>query len=116
MVDPQIEGTRASYMLDLLDVVPDKQSYYEAVLSSLAKSGDDWDAVQRFHFAACLALDGNEQAKRAMYDSYDPGPKMAEAIAVDFLQMDGVKGLLFTAEKIGRLPTSTRSTSNSCSI
>jgi hypothetical protein len=101
--DPQMEGTRASYMLDLLDLMPDKEFYYDEVLKALPGSGDDWDAAQKFHFAACLALDGNERAKRVMYESYNPGPKKGEAIAIDFLQMDGVKGLLFASEKIGAL-------------
>ena len=101
--DPQIEGTRASYMLDLLDLMPDKEFYYDKVLNALSASGDNYDAVQRFHLAACLALEGNERAKRLMYGSYNPGPRMGEAIAIDFLQMDGVKGLLFAAEKIGAL-------------
>ena len=105
--DPQIEGTRASYMLDLLDLMPDKQSYYDAVLNALPDSTDDWDAVQRFHFAVCLALDGDERSRRAMYENYDPGPSKGEAIAIDFLEMDGIKGLLFAAEKIGALLMST---------
>lgn len=101
--DPQMEGTRASYMLDLLDLTPDKEFYYDEVLKALPGSGDDWDAAQRFHFAACLALDGNERAKRIMYESYNPGPKKGEALAIEFLQMDGIKGLLFASEKIGAL-------------
>jgi len=101
--DAQIEGTRASYMLDLLDLMPGKEFYYDEVLNVLPGSGDDWDAVQRFHFAACLALDGNERAKRGMYESYNPGPKKGEAIAIEFLQMDGIDGLLFASEKIGAL-------------
>ena len=101
--DPQIEGTRASYMLDLLDLTPGKEFYYDEVVNALPGSGDDWGAVQRFHFAACLALDGNERAKRAMYESYNPGPRMGEAIAIEFLQMDGFNGLLFACEKLRAL-------------
>jgi hypothetical protein len=33
--DAQIEGTRASYMLDLLDLMPGKESYYDEVLNAL---------------------------------------------------------------------------------
>lgn len=101
--DIQIEGTRSSYMHDLVGCLPDKDFYYDELLKSLAGSGDDWDAAQRFHFAACLAFDGSEEAKRAMYDSYNPGPRMGEHIGIDFLMMDGIKGLLFVAEKIGAL-------------
>jgi hypothetical protein len=105
--DAQMEGTRASYMLDLLDLMPGKEFYYDEVLNVLPGSGDDWDAAQRFHFAACLATDGNDRAKRVMYKSYNPGPKKGEAIAIEFLQMDGIDGLLFASEKIGALLTAT---------
>ena len=101
--DVQTEGTRASYMYDLVGCLPNKDFYVSEVLRSLAASGDDNDAAQRFHFAACLALDGSEEAKRAMYDSYAPGPRMGELIGIDFLKMDGIKGLLFVAERIGPL-------------
>ena len=65
--NPQIEGTRGDYMLELVDLMPDKEFFYGEVLRALPGSGDNWDAVQRFRFAACLAFDGNELAKRAMY-------------------------------------------------
>jgi hypothetical protein len=101
--DGQIEGTRAEYMLDLIAFLPDQDFYCGEVLKSLPRSGDDWDAAQRFHFAACLAFDRNDMAKRAMYESFDPGPRMGEQIGIDFLQMDGINGLLFVSEKIGGL-------------
>jgi hypothetical protein len=98
--DIQVEGTRASYMYDLVGCLPDKDFYYDRVLKSLQGSNDDYDAAQRFHFTACLAFDGNQEAKRAMYASYHPGPSMGELIGIDFLKLDGIKGLLFVAEKI----------------
>ena len=101
--DPQTEGTRAAYMLELVNLLPDRQFYCDEVLNSLPHSGDDWDAVQRFHFATYMAFDGDEVAKRVAYQSFDPGPKKGEAIAIDFLRMDGVKGLVFAATKIGAL-------------
>jgi hypothetical protein len=101
--DPQCEGTRAAYMLDLLEVIADKQFYCEEVLKSLPGCGDDWDAVQRFHFAACLAREGFAGAKRAMYESYRPGPTHGESIAIDFVEVDGVEGMLFAVEKLSAL-------------
>jgi hypothetical protein len=101
--DIQCEGTRGWYMQDLVGGLPDKEFYHGEVLKSLAGSGDDYDAVQRFHFAACLAFDGNQEAKRVMYEHYNPGPRMGELIGTDFLQMDGISGLLFVANKIGAL-------------
>jgi hypothetical protein len=101
--DAQIEGTRADYMLELIDGTPDKELYYDSVLKTLAGGEDSWDAAQRFRFAACLGMDGDARAKRAMYEAFSPGPKMGEAIGIHFLQMDGVEGLLFAAEKLGSL-------------
>jgi hypothetical protein len=101
--DPQCEGTRADYMLELVGLMPDKEFFYGEVLKALPRSGDDWDAAQRFRFAACLAFDGNDLAKRAMYESFEPGPKMGEGIGINFVQMDGIEGLLFAAERIGAL-------------
>jgi hypothetical protein len=102
-VDPQSEGTRAGYMLELVNLLSDRQFYFDEVLNSLPHSGDDWDAVQRFHFATYMAFDGDERAKHVAYESFDPGPRKGEAIAIDFLRMDGVKGLVFGAAKIGAL-------------
>jgi hypothetical protein len=101
--DPQTEGTRAGYMLELVNLLPDRQFYCDEVLKALPRSGDDWDAVQRFHFATYMSFDGDERAKRIAYESFDPGPRMGEAIAIDFVRMDGLKGLLFAAAKIGAL-------------
>ena len=50
-----------------------------------------------------MASDGDEGAKRVAYQSFNPGPRKGEAIAIDFLRMDGVKGLIFAATKIGAL-------------
>lgn len=101
--DPQIEGTRADYMLELVDLTPDKKFYYDNVLRALTESGDNWDTVQRFRFAACLGMEGNQGANRAMYQNFSPGTSMGEAIGNYFVQMDGVDGLLHAAEKIGTL-------------
>ena len=101
--DPQCEGTRGDYMLELVELMPDKEFFYSEVLKALPGGGDDWDTAQRFRFAACLAFDGNEPAKRAMYESYEPGPKLGEEIGIKFVQMDGIEGLLFAAEKMGAL-------------
>lgn len=101
--DAQSEGTRAGYMLELVDLLQDREYYRDEVLRHLSASGDDWNTVQRFHFAAYMCFDGDERAKRVMYENFKPRPKMGEAIALDFVRMDGLKGLLFAAEKLGAL-------------
>ena len=101
-VDPQCEGTRAPYMLELASLLPDRQFYCDQVLKALPGSGDDWDAVQRFEFAAQMWFSGDdEDAKRLMYECFNPGPSMGVSIAIKFVRMDELKGLLFAAAKIG---------------
>jgi hypothetical protein len=99
--DAQIEGTRADYMYELVGRLPDKAFYHQAVLNSLATVGDDRDADQRFRFAARLSMDGDEHAKRVMRDSYNPGPRYGESVGVNFVDTDGIQGLIFIAEKMG---------------
>jgi len=102
-IDPQSEGTRADFMLDLVNTLPDGDFYRDGVLNSLSNHGDDWHAKQRFRFAARLAEDGDKRAKRLMYESFLPGPSKEEAIAIDFLNLDGTAGFLFAVEKLGKL-------------
>jgi hypothetical protein len=102
-IDPQCEGTRADYMLELVSLLPDRQFYCDEVLKALPGSGDDWDASQRFRFAECLAWEGDERAKQVMHESFKPGPRHGESIAINFVQLDGLKGFLFAASKLGSL-------------
>ena len=90
-------------MLDLVDLTPDRDFYHGAVLDSLAGSRDDFDAEQRFSLAAHLAKDGNARAKRMMYEGYKPGPKHGESIGAHFVDLDGLDGALFVADKMGEL-------------
>ncbi|MGA3373305.1 MAG: hypothetical protein ABSC48_16235 [Terracidiphilus sp.] len=102
-IDPQSEGTRADFMLDLVSTLPDSDFYQNGVLDALPQCGDDWHAKQRFRFASCMAQNGDERAKRLMYESFVPGPSKGEAIAIDFLNLDGMAGFLFAVGKIGEL-------------
>lgn len=101
--DPDLEGTRASFMLDLLEGLPDREFYIDAVLASLSEPNDDVHTFQRFRFAADLASAGHPTAKRRMYECFAPGPRYGESIATDFVDLDGLAGFLFAAAKIGAL-------------
>jgi hypothetical protein len=102
-IDPQIEGTRAGYMLELVRRTPEPEFYCDRVLKALREGGDDWNTTQRFRIASNLATEGSERARRAIYDHFDPGPKQGELIATSFLNFDGQAGFLAGAAKIGAL-------------
>lgn len=101
--DVQFEGTRAPHMYELVNLTPDRDFYCGEVLQALHGCGDDWDAVQRFRFASYMAMDGDDRARRAMYENFNPGPRMADQTVVDFVRMDGIDGFLFVADKLGEL-------------
>src|SRR5947209_17633154 len=69
-VAAEMEGTRASYLYELVNLLPDRQFYCDQVLQSLAGSADTWDAVQRFEFAAALAGRGDTGARQALYAAF----------------------------------------------
>jgi hypothetical protein len=102
-VDPQSEGTRTLFVYELVQLTREPAFYFDQVIQSLSECDDDWDGVHRFRIASFLAIDGDDRARWAMYENFRPGPSMAESIAVDFLQMDGMKGFLFAAQKVGEL-------------
>jgi len=102
-VDPRFEATRANYMWELVQLLPDPEFYCERVLDSLREGGDDWSTAQRFHLATLIALEGNERARRAVYDNFEPGPKHGELIACDLLRLGGLRALQEAAAKIGDL-------------
>ena len=99
-LDPQGEGTRAVYTLGLLDTLPDRQFYCGEVLKALPACEDDWDALELFHFAACLACDGDERAKRAMYESFKPGPRHGESIAIENILFPGINMIKADASQL----------------
>ena len=39
-------------MLEFAELIPHRNFCYNEVLQAVRSAGDDWDAVQRFHFAA----------------------------------------------------------------
>ncbi|MEQ1885588.1 MAG: hypothetical protein ABL967_11040 [Bryobacteraceae bacterium] len=90
-------------MFDFIELLRDKEFYYQAVVRSLADAQDDWDTTQRFRFATQVALNGNKAAKQAIYENYSPGPVHGEVIGTCFIGLDGVDGLLFAAKKMGAL-------------
>ena len=102
-VDPQCEGTRALYMYELVNATPDREFYRGAIQKALPGHGDDWDAVQCFRLASYMAMDGDDRARQAMYEAFRPGPRMAELMGVDFVQMDGMEGFLFAAKSVGAM-------------
>lgn len=102
--DPQVEGSRAQYMLDIVRRASDPSFYTRRILDALSEEADGWDALQRFQIASLLAQMGNDQARQRMIEAFErqSGSSMQDAFAEEFISLDGVPGLLFAVERIGR--------------
>ena len=99
--DPQVEGSRAEYMLEIIRRSGDAAFYTDAVIRSLSDEEHDWDTPQRFELARLLAQAGNSFAREAMYSAFRAKELSASDIAAQFIELDGIQGLLFVAGQIG---------------
>jgi len=100
--DPQIEGSRADYMMDLIRNTGDLSLYADAVLVALAEEAGESDTWQRFRIARLLAQEGNQRARQAMRTSFDACPDaMLNTFAEEFIELDGIEGLLYVVNRRG---------------
>lgn len=103
--DPQCEGVRSDYLLELLSLSKNRDMIEKSIINSLRLSKEDnWDTDQLFELVKCLALVGNEEAKKNLYDRYSKNLEAGyEFVETDALvELDGVEGLAYSAEILGR--------------
>lgn len=99
--DPQVEGNRAEYMIDVMRASGETDFLADAVLRSLSDAEDSWDIPQKFAMARRLAQSGNSEAREAMYAAFETMEFSARDVAEEFVVLDGVPGLLFVVSRIG---------------
>lgn len=99
--DPQVEGMRAEYVLELIRCTDEAASYENAVIQSLEDDPGDWDDEQRFRVARLLAQNGNLRAREAMHSAFRAKRISSSDIATEFIELDGIDGLLFVIGQIG---------------
>lgn len=101
--DPQVEGSRAEYMLDIVRRTGDPAFYTCTILDEICSDADTWDALHRFQLARLLAQEGDPRARAAMAAAFERniGLSMQDAFAEEFINLDGIAGLLFAIERIG---------------
>ena len=101
--DPQVEGSRAAYMVEAMRASGEPAFYADAVIRSLAEEADDWDTSQRFQIAKLLAQDGNESARQAMRSALSVRTTFDGEVAEAFIELDGLAGLVLVVRRIGEL-------------
>ncbi|MCP4440832.1 MAG: hypothetical protein GY810_18070 [Aureispira sp.] len=103
--DPQSEGDRAYYLMQFIDLSPQKEQLIAVVLKGLKKEKKDtWALVQLFRLAEILAKRGNQKAWVAIYNRYHRktihGSKWCGEDSI--LALDGIEGLKYIAHVRGR--------------
>lgn len=102
--DPQIEGSRAEYMLDIISLTGERQYYCDKILQALASGEvdpDSWDRCQLFSFARLFAQTGDELARQTMFDAYEQEGSIRYLLGSEFIALDGIKGFEYVARKRG---------------
>ncbi len=100
--DPQVEGGRAAYLIDLMRASGDQNFYEEAVVQSLDEEADGWDISQRFQLTRMIAQSGNQIALQAMKAAFRKSKVLSSEVAAEFISLDGIGGLLFVVKRIGK--------------
>ena len=100
--DPQCEGDRADWMLEIVELTNNEVFYHQRILEALPDVTDVWDAQQLLELAAALARRGFPQARRAIYDKFELQQFNETCLGgCQIVLLNGIEGLLRVAEVIG---------------
>lgn len=101
--DPQLEGSRARYLFDVIEATGDAASFLQPVTAALVDARGYWDTEQLFDLAVCFAQAGYDAARDAVYAKFDRSdaeePFLGAGALVD---LDGLDGLLHVADRLGQ--------------
>ncbi|MBK6610105.1 MAG: hypothetical protein IT272_09220 [Chitinophagales bacterium] len=103
--DGQCEGNRAQYIYDIISVSKKKDKIRKAILQGLAtEKNDTWNLTHLFALAKLFAERNDTEAKRAIYDRFLTNPIEGSdwVGAYEILELDGLNGLFYVAEKFGK--------------
>ncbi len=103
--DGQSENSRAKYILDLTNLTTQKEKIRKAVLRGLAaEQNDTWSLTHLFDLTKLYAQQGDTEARQAIYDRFLNHPiDNSDWVGYsEIIELDGLKGLIFIAEKFGK--------------
>ena len=103
--DGQSEGNRAKYIFDIISISKQKDKIRKAVLQGLAtEQHDTWSLTHLFALTKLYAQHNDTEAKQAICDRFLNNPiEGSDWVGYsEILELDGLQGLFFIAEKFGK--------------
>jgi hypothetical protein len=103
--DGQSENSRAQYIFDLISLSEKKEKIRKAVLKGLeTEQNDTWSLTHLFDLVKLYAKHGDNEARQAIKDRFLNHPiEHSDWVGYEaILELDGLQGLFFIAEKFGR--------------
>lgn len=104
--DGQCETDRAKYIFDIISISKQKDKIRKAILQGLVKEQNDtWNLTHLFALAKLYAQQNDTEIKQAIYDRFLNNPIEGSdwVGAYEILELDGLNGLFYVAEKFGKL-------------
>ncbi len=104
--DGQSEPSRAQYIFDLISLSNKKEKIRKAILTGLATEQEDtWSLTHLFDLAKLFALQGDIEARQAIYERFLKRPiSHSEWVgSQEILELDGLEGLMYIAEMFGKV-------------
>lgn len=103
--DGQSEGNRAKYIFDIISTSKQKDKIRNAVLQGLVNEQEHtWNLTHLFALAKLFAEQDDVEAKQAIYERFLNQPiEHSDWVGYsEILELDGLNGLSYIAEKFGK--------------
>lgn len=103
--DQQSEGNRAKYIFDIISTTNQTAKIRQAILFGLATEQEEfWNLMHLFALAKLFAERGDVEIKQAIYHRFLHNPIEGGSWAgyAEILELDGLQGLMYIAEKFGK--------------
>lgn len=103
--DGQSEGNRAQYIFDIILISKQKDKIRKTVLQGLAsEQRKTWNLTHLFALAKLFAEQDDSEMKQAIYDRFCNNPiEGSDWVGYyEILELDGLQGLIYIAEKFGK--------------
>lgn len=103
--DGQSESSRAQYIFDLYSLSDKKDKIRTAILKGIETEQEDtWSLTHLFDLAKLFAQQGDKEMRNAIYDRFCNNPiEGSDWVGFsEILELDGLQGLIYIAEKFGK--------------